>query len=207
MIVKDIIINDILPEIWPMLVIICVILVTLRLAYIFRGKKRIVLHTELLTLVFIIYILCLFHIVTFQDINYGTNNFIPFKEIFRYDINSTKFIKNIVGNIIMFIPYGFFASYYLKNRKFSTIFILSLVVSLTIEVVQLNIGRVFDIDDVILNTIGGIIGYLLYVGLDAIGSKLPKIFRSDIFLNLLVITIIILMISYGFNINIFNWYI
>ena len=206
MIVKDIIINDILPEIWPMLVIICVILVTLRLAYIFRGKKRIVLHTELLTLVFIIYILCLFHIVTFQDINYGTNNFIPFKEIFRYDINSTKFIKNIVGNIIMFIPYGFFASYYLKNRKFSTIFILSLVVSLTIEIVQLNIGRVFDIDDVILNTIGGITGYLLYVGIDAISSKLPKFFRSDAFLNLLVITIIILMIVYGFDINIFNWY-
>ena len=206
MIVKDIIINDILPEIWPMLVIICVILVTLRLAYIFKGRKRVVLHTELLTLVFIIYILCLFHIVTFQDINYGTNNFIPFKEIFRYDINSTKFIKNIVGNIMMFIQYGFFASYYLKNRKFSTIFILTLIVSLTIEIVQLNIGRVFDIDDVILNTIGGITGYLLYVGIDAISSKLPKFFRSNAFLNLLVITIIILMILYGFNINIFNWY-
>lgn len=206
MIVKDII-NDILPEIWPMIVIICVILVSLRLAFITKGSKKIVIYKELLMLVFIIYILCLFHIVTFQDINYGTNNFIPFKEIFRYDINSSKFIKNIMGNIIMFIPYGFFASYFLKNRKFSTILLLSLTVSLTIEFVQLNIGRVFDIDDVILNIIGGIIGYLIYVGLDAISSKLPKFFRSDAFLNVLVVVIIVLMIIYGFNINVVGWYV
>jgi len=205
MIVKNII-EDIMPDVWPMVLIITVIVSSLRIAYLLNNNKKFCLHKEVLSLIFIIYILCLYHVVTFQDINYGTNNFIPFKEIFRYDINSTKFIKNIVGNIIMFIPYGFFASYYLKNRKFSTIFILSLVVSLTIEIVQLNIGRVFDIDDIILNTIGGITGYLLYVGIDAISSKLPKFFRSDAFLNLLVITIIILMIVYGFDINIFNWY-
>lgn len=205
MIVKDVF-HDILPEIWPMIVIITVILVTLRLASIFKGSKKVVIYRELIMLLFIIYILCLFHIVTFQDINYGTNNFVPFKEIFRYDIGSAKFIKNIVGNIIMFIPYGFFASYFLKNRKFSTIGILAIIASLTIEIVQLNIGRVFDIDDVILNTIGAIIGYLLYVGLDAISSKLPKIFRSDAFLNILVVVIIIFMIIYGFNINIYNWY-
>ena len=191
MIVKDIIINDILPEIWPMLVIICVILVTLRLAYIFKGRKRVVLHTELLTLVFIIYILCLFHIVTFQDINYGTNNYIPFKEIFRYDINSTKFIKNIVGNIMMFKPYGFFASYYLKNRKFSTIFILSLVVSLTIEIVQLNIGRVFDIDDIMLNLLGGYLGFLAYYLLCKLWEKIPEVLKSELVLN--IVSIIILM--------------
>ena len=204
MIVKDVF-HDILPEIWPMIVIITVILVSLRLASI-RGSKKLVIYKELIMLLFIIYILCLFHIVTFQDVNYGTSNFIPFKEIFRYDIGSAKFIKNIIGNIIMFIPYGFFASYFLKNKKFVTIGILALIVSLTIEIVQLNIGRVFDIDDVILNTIGAIIGYLLYVGLDAISSKLPKIFRSDAFLNILVIVIIIFMIIYGFNINIYNWY-
>lgn len=205
MIVKDVF-HDILPEIWPMIVIITVILVSLRLASIFSGSKKVVIYRELLMLLFVIYILCLFHIVTFQDINYGTNNFIPFKEIFRYEIGSAKFIKNIVGNIIMFIPYGFFASYFLKNKKFGTIGILAIIVSLTIEIVQLNIGRVFDIDDVILNVEGALVGYILYVGLDSISSKLPKFFRSDAFLNLLVIVIIIAMIIYGFNINIYSWY-
>ena len=197
MIVKDVF-HEILPEIWPMIVIITVILVSLRLASI-RGSKKLVIYKELIMLLFIIYILCLFHIVTFQDVNYGVSNFIPFKEIFRYDIGSAKFIKN-------FIPYGFFASYFLKNKKFVTIGILALIVSLTIEIVQLNIGRVFDIDDVILNVIGALFGYLLYVGLSAISSKLPKIFRSDAFLNILVIVIIVIMIIYGFNINIYNWY-
>ena len=206
MIVKDVIL-DILPSIWPMLVIILVILVSLRIVYLFNNKKAIVLYQELLMLVFIIYILCLFHVVTFQDINYGTNNFIPFKEIFRYDIGTNKFIKNVIGNIIMFMPYGFFASYYLKNRKLSIIIILSLIVSSTIEFVQLYIGRVFDIDDVILNVFGAIIGYIIYIIIDKTGSKLPKFFRSNAFLNILVVLIIIAMIIYGFNINIFSWYI
>lgn len=203
--VRDVI-YDILPDIWPMVIIITVIVSTLRLAYVTRNKKSFCLYKELLGLMFMIYILCLFHIVTFQDVNYGTNNFIPFKEIFRYDVGSYKFIKNIIGNIIMFIPYGFFASYYLKNRKFGTIAFLTLIVSTTIEFVQMYIGRVFDIDDIILNLVGGIVGFLLFVGLDAIKSKLPKVFSSNWFLNLLVIILIILMVVYLFNINIFGLY-
>lgn len=202
--VKDVII-DMLPSIWPMLVIILVILVSLRITYLIKCKSKFILYQELLMLAFIIYILCLFHVVTFQDVNYGTNNFIPFKEILRYDIGTNKFIKNIIGNIIMFIPYGFFASYYLKNKKASIIIILSLIVSSTIEIVQLYIGRVFDIDDVILNVFGGILGYLIYMILDKISSKLPKFFRSNIFLNICAILIITVMIIYGFNIKIFSW--
>ena len=203
MIVRDVF-NDILPDILPMVIIITVIVSTLRLAYLLRNKKGFCLYKELLGLMFMIYILCLFHVVTFQDVNYGVNNFIPFKEIFRYDIGSYKFIKNIVGNIVLFIPYGFFVSYYLKKRKMFTIFSLTLIVSTTIEFVQMYIGRVFDIDDIILNVVGGICGYLLFVGLDAIQSKLPRIFSSNLFLNFLVIVLIILMCIYLFNINIFR---
>lgn len=205
MIIKDVF-YDILPDIWPMVIIITVIVCTLRLAYITKNKKTFCLYKELLNLMFMIYILCLFHVVTFQDINYGVNNFVPFKEIFRYDIGTYKFIKNILGNILLFIPYGFFASYYLKNRKFGTIAILTLIVSGTIETVQLYIGRVFDIDDIILNFVGGVIGFLLFISLDAIQSKLPKIFRSDLFLNLFVIVLIILMILYMFNVEVFSLY-
>lgn len=203
--VRDVI-YDILPDIWPMVIIITVIVSTLRLAYVTRNKKSFYLYKELLGLMFMIYILCLFHVVTFQDVNYGTNNFIPFKEILRYDVGSYKFIRNIIGNIVMFIPYGFFASYYLKNRKFGTIAFLTLIVSTTIEFVQMYIGRVFDIDDIILNLVGGIVGFLLFVGLDAIKSKLPKVFSSNWFLNLIVIILIILMVVYLFNINIFGLY-
>ena len=203
MIVKNII-EDIMPDIWPMVLIITVIVSSLRIAYLLKNNHKFCLHRELLSLVFIVYILCLYHVVTFQDVNYGANNFIPFKEIFRYSIGSTKFIKNIVGNIMLFIPFGFFSSYYLKNKKMLTPVILTLVTSLTIEVVQYYIGRVFDIDDIILNVLGGIIGFLLFIGFDAIRIRLPKFMKSDAFLNFIIIVIVILILAYSFNYNIFG---
>jgi len=162
---------DVFNDSWPMLIIILVIISSLRITYLITKHKRFGLHKEIIYLISIIYILCLFHVVTFQDNNYGVSNFIPFKEIFRYSIGSSKFIKNILGNIMLFVPYGFLASYLLNNKKFSVITILTLIVSLTIETVQYYIGRVFDIDDIILNLLGGIIGFLIFVGIDAIRSK------------------------------------
>lgn len=203
MIVKEVI-KDMLPSMWPLLVFVSIVAISLRIAFL-KGSKRFVLHKELMALVFILYILCLYSVVTYQDINYGGINLIPFKEMFRYEIGSYKFIKNIIGNILLFIPYGFFSSYYLNNKKISTNVVLCLIASLSIEIIQYHIGRVFDIDDIILNVLGGFIGCLLYVALNAIKNKLPKFMRSDAFLNFLFILIIILGIIYGFNINIFNY--
>ncbi len=205
MIIKNLI-EDILPDIWPMVLIIAVIVSSLRIAYLLNGHKKFVFHKELLSLIFIIYILCLYHVVTFQDINYGSSNFIPFKEIFRYQIGSAKFIKNIIGNIMLFIPFGFFSSYILKNKKAGIIAVLTLITSCTIESVQYYIGRVFDIDDIILNLIGGVSGFLLYVGFDAIKSRLPKALQSDTFLNILIIIIIVIIIAYSFNLKIFSYF-
>ena len=81
--------------------------------------------------------------------------------------------------------------------------ILTIIVSLTIESVQYYIGRVFDIDDIILNLLGGIIGFLFFVGIDAIRNKI-KLFRNDTVLDIIIIIILILVIIYSFNINIFG---
>lgn len=194
---------EVLPDVWPMLIIITVIISSLRITYLITKHKKFQLHKELIYLISIIYILCLFHVVTFQDNNYGVSNFIPFKEIFRYEFGSAKFMKNIIGNIMLFIPYGFIASYLLKNKKFSVITILTIIVSLTIETVQYYIGRVFDIDDIILNLLGGIIGFLIYIGIDAIGNKV-KIFKNSTILDILIIIILALIIIYSFNINVFG---
>lgn len=194
---------DVIPDIWPMLIIILVILCSIRVTYLITKHKRFQIHKELIYLISIVYILCLFHVVTFQDSNYGVSNFVPFKEIFRYSIGSDKFIKNVMGNIVLFIPYGFLASYFLNNKKLSIISILTIIVSLTIESVQYYIGRVFDIDDIILNLLGGIIGFLFFVGIDAIRNKI-KLFRNDTVLDIIIIIILILVIIYSFNINIFG---
>lgn len=194
---------EVIPDVWPMLIIILVIICSLRITYLITKHKRFQLHKELIYLIAIIYILCLFHVVTFQDSNYGVSNFVPFKEIFRYSIGSNKFIKNVLGNIVLFIPYGFLASYLLNNKKLSVISVLTIIASLTIETVQYYIGRVFDIDDIILNLVGGIVGFLIFIGIDAIRSKI-KIFRNDTVLDILIILILAIVIIYSFNINIFG---
>lgn len=183
--------------VWPMVFIFTIILVSIRIFYLICNKQKLVLYKEITMLFFIIYLLLLYYIVTMQDNNYGTNNFTPFKEIFRYEINSSLFIKNVIGNIFLFIPFGIFISHYIKNKTFLPILFLSVLVSSSIEVTQSLIGRTLDIDDVILNTTGGLLGYFIYKVSDKIILKLPKFMKNRIFLDILSL-IFILSIIYLF---------
>lgn len=192
-------------DVWPITLIITVIVCSLRITYLIKNRQKFCFYKEVFMLLFIIYVMCLFEIVTMQDYNYGLSNFTPFKEIFRYEFGSRLFIKNIIGNILLFLPYGYFITDYLKSKKIWLISFLTMIVSLTIEFVQLNIGRTFDIDDVILNTIGGIFGYLLYRLSDNIKIKLPKIFKTDGFINFIVITVLIIIIIYIFDFQKIVW--
>lgn len=192
-------VKNILGNIWPMILIITVILSTYRLVYIIRNKEQFVFYEEIMKLGFVIYVMCMFYVVTFQDVSYSPN-FTPFKEIFRHPIFSANFNKNVFGNLMMFLPYGFFISYFLHLDKKRVIFFLSLIVSFTIEITQLQIGRVFDVDDIILNIMGGFFGYFLYRMCSNIKSKLPKFLNNNIFYNTITTVVICLIIYYLFNV-------
>ncbi len=185
--------------IWPMLFIFTVIIVSIRFTYLIYNKQKIVLYKEILMLCFIIYILLLYYIVTFQDNNYGTNNFVPFKEIFRYKITSSLFIRNVVGNVLLFVPFGLFVTHYVKNKSFLPTMLLSLLVSCAIEFAQSSIGRTADIDDVILNTFGGLFGYLLYRSGDKVVMRLPKFLKNPLFLDVLSLVAILVMVYLAFR--------
>ncbi|MEG0826630.1 MAG: VanZ family protein [Bacilli bacterium] len=187
---------DIFENIWPMLFIFSIVLVSIRLVYLYEKKEPVILYKELLNLLFILYILCLFHVVTFQDVSWSSSNFVPFKEMFRYEIGSRLFFKNVVGNILMFIPYGFFTSYIIKAKKKSFVLLLILIASITVETTQFWIGRVFDIDDILLNLLGGIVGYLIYRVLFNLREKLPKRLKKVLFYNIMFIVLIIVLILY-----------
>ena len=90
-------------------------------------------------------------------------NFKMFDTMNRYSIYS----KQMIGNFIMLLPLGIFIP--LLNRmlrKFSSFFIvllISLFVSIGIEVLQLATNyRSTDIDDVILNSAGACVGFMIY---------------------------------------------
>ncbi|WP_235912527.1 VanZ family protein [Velocimicrobium porci] len=74
------------------------------------------------------------------------------------------FFLNVVLNVAAFAPFGFILPIISpKNRKFIHIFLLSLELTLTIEILQLvfKVG-IFDVDDIFLNTVGGTLGYIAF---------------------------------------------
>ncbi len=186
-------------DVWPMIFIFTVIIISVRIAYLICNKQKVIFYKEITMLCFIIYILLLYYIVTVQDNNYGTNNFVPFKEIFRYDFNSKLFIRNVVGNVLLFIPFGIFTSYYLNNKSVVPSIILSFLVSCSIEFAQSIIGRTADVDDVILNTIGGVLGYLIYKLFKNVSLKLPEFLKSNLFLDVLSLIFILVIIYIAFK--------
>lgn len=184
-------IREILLDIWPSLVICLVIITSLRITYLIKYKSNFVFYKEMLMLGFIMYVIALFEVVTFQDVSWSSSNFIPFKEMLRYEFGTKLFFKNVVGNMIMFIPFGFFTSYFLKLKKFYSVFILTLLTSITIETTQLLIGRVFDIDDIFLNIIGGLIGYFIFKIIYKI-----KFLKKESIYNIIISVILILIVLY-----------
>lgn len=92
-------------------------------------------------------------------------NLIPLRTIvsfFRY-ASLELFLINIVGNVVLFIPWGFgLALLWKRNQTPLRICALSLLLTLFIESVQLFIGRSVDVDDLLLNFVGGCVGGLFY---------------------------------------------
>ena len=96
-------------------------------------------------------------------------NLVPLKEIIRYfryyrTLGMTLFLINIVGNIAAFMPFGFFLPIISRrSRKWYNTVSFGLVFSLTLETLQLvlRVGS-FDVDDMLLNTIGAALGFWVY---------------------------------------------
>lgn len=190
---------------WPMIVIFTIILSSVRITYLILKKEKFILYKEITSLLFLIYILSLFYIVTFQDDNYGYLNLIPFKEIFRYNIISEAFFRNVIGNILLYMPFGFFITVYLNEKRIYPTTILVFITSVSIETVQLSIGRVFDVDDIILNVVGGILGSVIFLILEKFKEKLPTALKKDWLINLIVIIFLLIIIIYFTNLNTYIW--
>ena len=104
-----------------------------------------------------------------------TANFTPFKTIrmyvkYSYKLNS---FENLVGNILVFVPFGFLLPYVWKKAGSFWVMLLNAVIFvLGIEVFQLfSAFGAFDVDDIILNCLGAVWGYLFYLIVEAIRRK------------------------------------
>lgn len=185
-------VNIVLKDIWPMLLLFIIVIFTIRIIDIIINKKEWIFYKDLIYLIFILYMFLLFELVTSTDFESYSNNFIPFKEIMRYKYTSNLFYKNVLGNVLLFIPFGYFVNNKLKNKKVFISIIVTLITSLSIEIIQMNIGRSFDIDDIILNVCGGIIGYLIYRCKEKLKIITPTFLKKNWIYNILWILILVL---------------
>lgn len=145
--------------------------------------KKIISPKLIVFILFILYIAVLVQKVllkdgmalTFAEVNNELSfeqrlagiNFLPFKTIMIYLGGQESFriaAENLLGNIVAFAPMGFLLPLMIKKcRKALNIFIVSIFASLIIEILQFlfHLGST-DVDDVILNVSGALLGYCIY---------------------------------------------
>ena len=98
---------------------------------------------------------------------YNLEPFLEIKRCIRYwqVLGPVNAGMNLLGNVAAFVPFGFILPMLKRsNRKWYVVVLFSLLFSLCIEAVQLVTRRgSFDVDDLMLNTLGGFLGYLLFL--------------------------------------------
>lgn len=129
------------------------------------GKVLFVLY-----IIFLIYFLCFSEwygrVGTTTEYRYNLELFKEIKRFVNYreELGSFVVFTNLLGNILIFVPYGFFVAMASRYRGFWKTFFLSFALCFGVEVFQLvtRVGS-FDVDDILLNTLGGVIGYIVFV--------------------------------------------
>lgn len=181
-------------EIWPMIGLFLIIILVGRITDIIVNKKEIVLYHDIINLVSILYLLILYFLLLSTEFASSGINLIPFREMTRYNIGGQSFYYNVIGNIAVFIPFGFILGNFVKAKKIRHVLIPCIVVSATVEFIQLIIGRAFDVDDIILNSLGGLIGFLIYISLIQFRNILPNFLKKDWFYNILSILLLLIVL-------------
>lgn len=138
-------------------------------------------------ILFVLYIIFVFYFLLISEI-YGRTgemqeyryNLVLFKEIkrfwnYRKQLGMFATVTNLLGNVLIFLPFGFFMAMASKYRSFLSTVIYSLALSLTVEVSQLfmKVGC-FDVDDLLLNTIGGMLGFITFAVCNVIRRNYAK---------------------------------
>ena len=97
----------------------------------------------------------------------GSPNFIPFKTIWPYLTGFKGWLIagiNLIGNIILLVPFGFLLPFVIRNINWKHSIIWAIGSGTIIEVMQvvMHVG-IFDIDDIILNAFGSMIGFWFFL--------------------------------------------
>ena len=97
----------------------------------------------------------------FPIFSFGVFNLVPSViKVLSGELVIGSWVKTmLIGNIAMFVPLGFFLPFVSERVNRKNIFVIAVVVPIVVEILQLILGRSFDVDDLICNFIGIVIGF------------------------------------------------
>lgn len=105
-------------------------------------------------------------------------NFTLFRTIHMYIVYADRLnsFENLAGNVVVFMPFGMFLPWIWRRfRNFADTFLAAFLFSMSIEIFQLfSAFGAFDVDDILLNCAGSIVGYLIYMTGERISILLTK---------------------------------
>ncbi|MEI4830113.1 VanZ family protein [Bacillus sp. FJAT-53711] len=115
-------------------------------------------------------------------------NVIPFASTFKYIMNFDHYnldiwLMNTIGNVVMFIPFGFFTPLlFPKVNNWKLTCKLFIKIIFFIELLQLiTFTGIFDVDDIILNTTGALIGYSIFIGMKKLWIRYKRTDKATSF--------------------------
>ena len=119
-------------------------------------------------IIFVIYIFVVLKLTIFRETTLSAReiNLTLFSDLIKVFKTGTtcQFVRLFVGNIVWFVPWGFLIPMMIKKDKFVPAVLSGFAFSFLIEILQFTFKKgFFEIDDLILNTMGAIIGYFLYL--------------------------------------------
>lgn len=145
---------------------------------------------EIANTCFIFYLLCLYQITALRlgGIGWDLNNMLerrtrvnyePLFAIWNWAVKGVwwYFIYNVIGNCLWFVPLGVLLPAIYKSYRGHLWYVafMGVIISSSIEILQYVLCTgVTDIDDVICNTIGTVMGYGIWVIIDKIKTKVKK---------------------------------
>ena len=148
---------------------------------------------RLTTALFIIYLIALYWVlllklgVRFSYVKKRSVNLVPFSELVILTA------ENIL-NVMIFIPLGIYAGILFRRWIFGKKLLFYLLLSLLVEGLQyiFRLGA-FDVTDIVTNTLGGLIGLLLFNGLD---KAFNNSIKAQKFINIIAATGTVLIILF-----------
>ncbi|MEE1008040.1 MAG: VanZ family protein [Agathobacter sp.] len=161
-----------------------------RIIYVKKTQKSVGIVREFWLCIFVVYMIALLSQTVIPSYQFGIDsmtgefffyvnmenanasvNLIPFNSLREFFVENNSVdgwgnvaVLNILANLLFFVPLGFLIPLlWEKLRPFKKVLLISFLITLFIEIIQYFIGRSSDIDDIMLNVAGSILGYGIYI--------------------------------------------